>query len=432
MFYDAGAAAIPVEELEGELAAQAAVVDAALARLVELVGACEERLPLGLDNMTYARWLAWRCSLLPGVARQHERLAQALRYLPLIRAAFARGELSYGKVSSLVRVANEDNEEALVALAEALTASQLQRAVGAYVRVSAEQARSQKKREFLDYFWADDGMLALRARLAPAEGALLLEALEAGRDALRERQRARRSAGLPTDHAELLALPPECRVSNAEALVAVADLALANPAADRKGGERYQVVVHVDANALRDGDGRCEVAEGHAVSSATAQRVSCDASVVELRERDGETLSLGRKRRTVSPALRRALATRDRGCRFPGCENRRFVDAHHIRHWGHGGETSLTNLVSLCRPHHTLVHDRGYTLRTRGDGELEFANEYGVPIPNVPRSPPPDPRALTDRHRRLRSAVDRKSCKNGDGDRMDLGLAVDGLTCILR
>jgi len=72
--------------------------------------------------------------------------------------------------------------------------------------------------------------------------------------------------------------------------------------------------------------------------------------------RTGTILSVGRKTRTVPPALRRALDYRDRGCRFPGC-GRRYTDAHHVRHWADGGETSLSNTLLLCRHHHRLVHE---------------------------------------------------------------------------
>jgi 5-methylcytosine-specific restriction endonuclease McrA len=151
--------------------------------------------------------------------------------------------------------------------------------------------------------------------------------------------------------------------------------------------------------------------------------------VVELLERDGEPLALGRKRRTVSPALRRALAARDRGCRFPGCDATRFVEAHHVEHWAFGGETNLSNLILLCHRHHRLVHERGYTLRDGGDGEPRFVNEYGVAIPSVPRPPPPSDRdGLRRRQRRL--AIDAGTCWTGTGDRMDLGLAVDALIAI--
>jgi hypothetical protein len=199
------------------------------------------------------------------------------------------------------------------------------------------------------------------------------------------------------------------RPSNSEALVALAELALAQPDGDRSGGERYQVVVHVDAETLAaDADGRCALDDGQPPAAETARRLACDASVIELREReDGSVLSLGRKRRTVSPELRRALAARDRGCRFPGCDRTRFVDAHHVQHWARGGETSLENLVLLCRRHHRLVHERGYTLEVAADGGAEFRNQYGVVIPNVPpRSPPTSSERLRDRHQRQGLEID--------------------------
>ncbi|MCY3843357.1 MAG: DUF222 domain-containing protein, partial [Acidobacteria bacterium] len=89
---------------------------------------------------------------------------------------------------------------------------------------------------------------------------------------------------------------------------------------------------------------------GIRVGQETARRIACDAATVTMRPGpDGGVLDVGRRTRTVSPALRRALAARDGQCRFPGCEARR-CDAHHMRHWAHGGETALANLVLLCRP----------------------------------------------------------------------------------
>jgi 5-methylcytosine-specific restriction endonuclease McrA len=259
---------------------------------------------------------------------------------------------------------------------------------------------------------------------------VLVRALEAGRDALWDRRRAQAAVADAAAAGTPDRVP--ARPSNAEALAAVADLALARGQADRSGGERYQVVVHVDTLALAaDKEGRCELADGRPVAVETARRLSCDGSMVELQEREGQILSVGRKRRTIPPALRRALAARDRGCRFPGCDRTRFVDGHHIHHWAQGGETSLGNLVSLCRRHHRLVHERGYTVRLEGDGEARFVNQYGVAIANVPRPPPPSgPDALPDRHRRLGLRIDKNTCRNGHGDRMDLGLAVDAIIAI--
>ena len=109
--------------------------------------------------------------------------------------------------------------------------------------------------------------------------------------------------------------------------------------------------------------------------------------VLLLSERHGRPVRAGRKTRSVPPALRRALKSRDRGCRFPGCENHRFVDAHHIQHWAHGGETRLDNLVLLCRRHHRLVHEGGYSI----DERQRFYDPWGWHIPAVAQPPPGEP-----------------------------------------
>jgi hypothetical protein len=310
--------------------------------------------------------------------------------------------------------------------------------VAAYRRLSALEAAEQQQREFLDCFWSEEGWLVLRGRLAADEGALLVRSLEAARDVLRERRRAEQAVAVPSEAepAERAAAAGpsagEGRVSNVEALVALAELALAGRTTDRSGADRYQVVVHVDAQALAgETGGRCELAEGQPLAAETARRLACDASLVEVAELDGRLLALGRKRRTVSPPLRRALNARDRGCRFPGCERTRFVDAHHIRHWSRGGATNLENLVSLCRRHHRLVHERGYTLSLDDRGRPRFQNQHGIAIPDVPpRAPPSSAEALRDQHRRRRLTIDAATCRNGTGDRMDLSLAVDAISSI--
>src|SRR5205807_10667158 len=98
----------------------------------------------------------------------------------------------------------------------------------------------------------------------------------------------------------------------------------------------------------------------------------------------------------------------------------RFVDAHHVRHWSRGGATNLDNLVSLCRRHHRLVHEQGYTVEVVDEGEVRFKSHHGIAIPSVPRSPPSDSAALRNRHRRLGLEIDARTCKHGTGDRMEL------------
>jgi len=188
--------------------------------------------------------------------------------------------------------------------------------------------------------------------------------------------------------------------------------------------ERYQVVLYVEASTLEkesEGEGesepgRSELEDGTRVSAETSRRLSCDASVVRLakatsdRASDaegydgkafdgsapdglvfaGSVLDIGRKTRTIPPSLRRALEARDRGCRFPGC-GLRFTDAHHVTHWADGGETKLENLVLLCRFHHRLVHEEGYTVNFPRGERLYFLDPRMRLIPDVP--PPPRPPA---------------------------------------
>lgn len=251
-------------------------------------------------------------------------------------------------------------------------------------------------------------------RLAPEDGALFVRALDAARERLQEGEWSEeRGSAEPR------------RPTSAEAFVGLAEIALLGGAVERSGGDRYQVVVHVDA-----ADGASVLEDGPALAPETAERLACDASIVELVERDGLPLSVGRMTRTIPSAIRRALQARDRRCCFPGCENRRFLHAHHIRHWAHGGETKLDNLVLLCPRHHRFVHEAGYSIRDCGDGKLEFRDPWGAPIPHVPRPPPGD----ADRLLELNAfrEIDARTCECGDGDRMDLGLAVDALLSLSR
>lgn len=142
---------------------------------------------------------------------------------------------------------------------------------------------------------------------------------------------------------------------------------------------RYQVMLHVEAETLKaEGEGgRSELDDGTRVSAETSQRIACDAGVVEVRHgADGSILDVGRRTRTIPPALRRALEVRDRGCRFPGC-GLPFTEGHHIRHWAEGGETSLDNCALLCRHHHRLVHEGGWKMEGGGQDPLRFIDPRG-------------------------------------------------------
>jgi hypothetical protein len=130
------------------------------------------------------------------------------------------------------------------------------------------------------------------------------------------------------------------------------------------------------------------VEDGPAISVSTAQMLTCTAALSwMLHDRDGTVLDVGRRRRRPSAALRRAARERDHcRCRYPGCESRR-VDLHHIQYWGNGGRTCLTNIISLCRYHHMLVHERGYLIASAPGGAFTFYRPDGTGIPPSPALP---------------------------------------------
>ncbi len=145
---------------------------------------------------------------------------------------------------------------------------------------------------------------------------------------------------------------------------------------------------------------------------------------------DGTVLDVGRKTRTIPPALRRALDRRDGGCRFPGC-GLRFCDAHHIRHWADGGETKLDNVLLVCRFHHRLVHEEGFGVAIAGNGEIRFHWPDGQALPDAPRAPrlPREPvAALESEHRRMELDIDPWTpTPQWRGESLDLGLAIEML-----
>jgi len=173
-------------------------------------------------------------------------------------------------------------------------------------------------------------------------------------------------------------------VGKAEALVLVAEAAIQSAADGGSSGgqsssaDRFQI--HVDLTPVQ-GHGPT-VDDSKPIADIALERILCDPSLIAHRQvQDGEPLP-SRKRRLVSGPLRRALRRRDGGFRFPGCTQSRFVDAHHILHWAHGGETKMSNLVLLCRRHHGLIHEGSFRVRKESDG-IVFRTKEGRCLPEV-------------------------------------------------
>jgi 5-methylcytosine-specific restriction endonuclease McrA len=297
-------------------------------------------------------------------------------------------------------------------------------------RAEARLATRQHAGRGIHVYRADDGMVVLRGRLDPETGALLLRALDAARETLYQRTRASATGASVADPG--LELPTRAQ-QQADALGLLAESALHHELDPGAPGERYQVVIHVDAAVLADPEapGQSELEEVGHVPAGTLRRLACDASRVVMRhDAQGRPVEIGARTRTIPPALRRALSRRDRTCRFPGCEAR-GSQGHHVHHWAQGGSTTLSNLVLLCRRHHRAVHEEGYCVARARDGTLRFTRPDGRALPDVPSAPavPADPvRALERRHAaaglRLHA---RTACPAWLGERLDLGWAIDVL-----
>ena len=430
-------------QLGREITLLSAQMNVANYRLLKLIAEFDVRgaWRRGTTMRSCAHWLAARCGMAIGPAREKVRVARRLAGLPEVEQAFSIGELSYSKVRAITRVATEANEGFLVMLAEKASASHLEKLVGKYKPVDEtelalggaegegeeiegaagaldEETRREQAREL--YWYQDkDGMWIIHAKLPPEQGQLVVKALEAvarplqeeRQDEWKEKQKARMQAvakhimrrhreagggeaGVSGAHASIPASVEferaEEKISaetfsqfmnhvRADAFASLSEHFLAT-APDYpqlqglKGAERCQVVLHVDINTLREqrSGACCAHARAHFedkpwLSPRTARRLSCDASLVTVLEDEaGKVLNVGRRSRTVPAHIRRALLERDGVCRYPGCHESRYVDAHHIKHWAEGGETSLENLVTLCRFHHRQLHRGCYDVRMEG------------------------------------------------------------------
>ncbi|MYH50236.1 MAG: DUF222 domain-containing protein, partial [Gammaproteobacteria bacterium] len=267
-----------------------------------------------------------------------------------------------------------------------------------------------------------DGMYVVKGRLEPEVGAVLMRAVEAASDALFHREEGAGSGSHEDDARDAAGsgrgvscdggdARPKPKQRRADAVGLLAERALAagfgggesratpedGPTAgsdsERHIGsgtraERYQVMVHCDAATLAaEGEpGRSDL-DGIRVSAETSRRMACDAAVVAMvHAKDGSMLSVGRRTRMIPPHIRRALEERDRGCRFPGC-GCQFTEAHHVKHWADGGETSLRNTLLLCRRHHRAVHEGRVKVSVNGDGTVLFFTPKGRMLVDAPAAP---------------------------------------------
>jgi len=343
----------------------------------------------GPGLVSCAHWLNWQCGFGMNAAREKVRVAWALGELPKISEAFRRGEVSFSKVRAMTRAADADNEDFLLMVARHGTAHHVETLVRGYRRAERlndpDIADQQFQSRSFNYHWDDDGSLVFNGRLPAEVGAMLMKALQSSID--------------HQDNKVTAETREPVAARRADAIAEMAESYLANGPAESSSADRYQVMLHVYPETLRHCErseaiserlprplrglamtGECE--NGPHVTAETSRRICCDASSSKIVEdQNGEPLSIGRKSRVIPPAMRRALKARDKSCRFPGCTHKHFIDGHHIRHWAGGGETSLNNLVQLCRHHHRLVHEGGFDCEKDASGNVVFRDSDGKVIP---------------------------------------------------
>jgi hypothetical protein len=403
-------------DLGNEIAEVSARITTAEHRLLTLIRSFDERRGWEFQGAkSCADWLSHRLGLDMVTAREKVRVARALGRLSQVDEAFRRGAISYSKVRALSRVATPDNEEVLLQCAKEHSGARLERVCKTYQRIVEPLDDGRLPPDVtlrsVTSHSAGFGWVRIEAYLPADEAALVLKALDVVRfDGAREvwRQEARgaedESRGVANSDADDSAessrgdgedgarRPPtekQRAFSRADALVALAQSALEAGSVAQPSSPRYEVVMNVDAATLRGGgEALATLDDGEGIPPEMARRVACDAGLVEVAVGEsGDLLDVGRRTRTIPPSIRRALRRRDNGCRFPGCQHDHFVDGHHIVHWADGGETKLSNLVLLCRHHHRLVHEGGFSVQMN-EGRPVFHDPRGQQIPEVP---PPTP-----------------------------------------
>jgi len=428
-----------LEQLGERIAEQAAHLDAAMYRWLTDLHEFDERGGWRVQGASScAHWLSWRVGWDPVTARQHVRVARKLPQFPAIGDALRRGEVSYSKVRALLRVATPENEVLLLDHARLMTAAQLEKLSHKYALVQRHgqdpHPLGDQQRRYVRRRDTEDGMVKIEAVLHPEEAELVWTMLnhaatqltrESAPPAIDDSAESEGTAQAPggaasppvqdaatcgcDDSAESKEVtePTSQRepsvlhqradatkraFNRADALMSIAQGYFRG---DRPHRSPIEITLTIPASGLRadiaapaDPAEVGEMGESF-VSTEAARRLSCDAGVIEVVEDEhGTPLSVGRKRRTIAGALKRALYKRDATCTYPGCTHRIFLEGHHIKHWADGGETSLKNAALLCSLHHRYVHEYGYGIELGEDQRPRFRDPHGRLIAAVPASPP--------------------------------------------
>jgi hypothetical protein len=366
-------------ELGGKITLLAGQINAATYLFLKMLAEFDRRKGWCKNGIrSCSHWLTLNCSLAVATAHEHLRVAHCLEKLPKTNEGFESGVLSYSKVRAMTRVATDDNEAILISAAANSSASHVENLVRKYRQVDADQNPIEPKDEYqqrkLTAYQNKDGMWIINAKLPQLEGGLVVKALEEimrqqDRNSSAEESKEAQENSSAEESEEVRASFSQKR---ADALSSMSEHFIATATVDDENGgiqalaghERCQVVLHLN---LDNADTPPNM-DYHCISVANAKRFSSDASLYTvLEDRYGDVLNIGRKARTISPPLARALNVRDETCCFPGCCANKYVDFHHVTHWIDGGETNPDNLIKLCRFHHRQLHQGHYSIALQPD-----------------------------------------------------------------
>jgi hypothetical protein len=362
-------------DLADTLDRAAAVMAAASAEALRAVAELDRAALWRRDGATsMTSWLAGRYGLAWGTAREWVRVAHALGDLPRISEAYRSGRLSWDQLRPLTRFATAETDQGWAERAPGLRPAWLWREARRHERVRAREAEEARRTRYLSLDWDHErSVLWLEGMLPAEEGTALQAAL------------LRRAETVPPDREA--ADPPGARLADALVEVAIG------------GPEPATVVVHAGAEALTgreppEGPWLAETEGGQRLAPESVRRLACDARIEWVLESGERPVGIGRRGRAVPGQLLRVLRHRDGAtCRFPGCERKRWLNAHHLVHWGDGGATNLDNLVLLCHAHHRLIHEGGWRTSGHPARELRFHDPGG----RLLRTKPPGVQTIAER-----------------------------------
>lgn len=345
-----------------------------------------------------AEFLSWSCGIDQRTAREQMRVIRKLQGLPLVRAEFEAGRLTYSKVRALTRAADANNESMLVTLAGDLTATQLERVVGALE--SAQQTLTQddddrRRTQCGVTRWVDGlGLVHHEVVSAPEQAGLVDAALGFGSDNLFQEAKAKAKAE-PVDESAVPMPRPTAAQRRLDALLWVVQRGMINAQrTDLVDESRYLVMLHVrEGQAMATDDGKVDLGNGLAVTPRTLRRLGCGGLIQGmLHGVDGQPLDLGDRVRLATRDQRLALAAMYPTCEIPGCDVPfAWCEVHHLVPWEHHGPTDMDNLRPRCTFHHHLVHEGGWREVLGVDGRTVLIRPDGTrhvgPTPAMQAAP---------------------------------------------